>query len=85
VAGSATRAAGSCTTDGTCVTCGDVAVPVRILGPGSEPGLAAGADGSGTPCEVEVDLVGPVSPGDVVLVHAGVALTRVDGEDPRWA
>jgi hydrogenase expression/formation protein HypC len=85
VAGSAARAAGRCTTDGTCVTCGDVATPVRILGPGSEPGLAAGADGSGAPCEVEVDLVGPVSPGDVVLVHAGVALTRLDGEVATWA
>jgi hydrogenase maturation factor len=27
--------------------------------------------------EVMVDLVGPVQPGDELLVHAGVALTRL--------
>jgi hydrogenase maturation factor len=28
---------------------------------------------------VDTELVGPVRPGDRVLVHAGVALTRLDG------
>jgi hydrogenase maturation factor len=27
---------------------------------------------------VEIALVGPVAPGDVLLVHAGTALTRLD-------
>jgi hydrogenase maturation factor len=28
--------------------------------------------------EVMTDLVGPVEPGDVVLVHAGVAIARIE-------
>jgi hydrogenase maturation factor len=31
-----------------------------------------------TDLEVMTDLVGPVEPGDVVLVHAGVAIARVE-------
>jgi hydrogenase maturation factor len=34
------------------------------------------------PQEVETALVGEVAPGDVVLVHAGVALTRLDRAAP---
>jgi hydrogenase maturation factor len=51
-----------------CVTCSDEAVPLRVE--------AVRADGTAL-CEgVEVmtDLVGRLEPGDVVLVHAGVAL-----------
>jgi hydrogenase maturation factor len=51
-----------------CVTCSDEAVPLRVE--------VVRADGTAL-CEgVEVmtDLVGPLEPGDVVLVHAGVAL-----------
>ena len=61
-----------------------------------EPGAAAGlvgcvavdergrdlAEGMAEPQEVETALVGEVAPGDVVLVHAGVALTRLDRAAP---
>jgi hydrogenase maturation factor len=40
-------------------------------------GLALCADEQGAASEVMVDLVGAVAPGDAVLVHAGVALTRL--------
>jgi len=42
-----------------------------------EPGLALCSAGDGAASEVMVDLVGLVGPGDSVLVHAGVALTRL--------
>jgi hydrogenase maturation factor len=49
--------------------------------------LELGSDGSalclgdgGAHEEVLVDLVGPVKIGDTLLVHAGVALLRLDGE-----
>jgi hydrogenase maturation factor len=43
--------------------------------------LQAGGDGIAV-CDagdVMTDLVGEVEPGDVLLVHAGVALARVEG------
>jgi hydrogenase maturation factor len=56
-----------------CLTCGDVAVGMRVLSIDRSTGLAR--------CEgeeqVDVALVEPVQEGDAVLVHAGVALVRV--------
>jgi hydrogenase maturation factor len=53
---------------------------MRVLGLEAERGLAhcAGADGVAT--TVETALVAPVAPGDVLLVHAGVALVQLDAE-----
>jgi hydrogenase expression/formation protein HypC len=67
----------SCDSEGRCITCGDVAVPMSVvrLEPGS--GLALCADADGASSEVQVELVAPLEPGDLVLVHAGVALTRL--------
>jgi len=62
-----------------CITCSDEAVPMRVTGAGSD-GLASCLDEAGRWWRVMVDLVGPVRPGDVVLVHAGVALVRGDAE-----
>jgi hydrogenase maturation factor len=58
-----------------CVTCADEGVPLRVdaLEPDGTA-LCAGV-------EVMTDLVGAVEPGDVLLVHAGVALSRL-GADP---
>ncbi len=42
-----------------------------------DDGLALCADEAGTELDVMVDLVGPVTPGDGLLVHAGVALARI--------
>ncbi len=42
-----------------------------------DDGLALCADEAGAELDVMVDLVGPVTPGDGLLVHAGVALVRL--------
>jgi len=57
-----------------CVTCGDIAVPMTVVR--VDDGLAT-CEAPGE-CEVvETALVGDVTPGDQVLVHAGVALVRL--------
>jgi hydrogenase maturation factor len=55
-----------------CVTCSDEGVPMRVLEVGDD-GLARCDDG----VDVMTELVGPVRPGDELLVHAGVALVRL--------
>ena len=40
-------------------------------------GLALCADEDGARASVETALVAPVAPGDMLLVHAGTALTRL--------
>ncbi len=64
-------------TDG-CLTCGDVAVPVTVVGPGHPDALCE--DAHGQRGSVGVELVAPVRPGDRLLVHGGVAIARL-GED----
>jgi hypothetical protein len=64
---------GDCDDPYHCATCADEAVPLRVL---------EGRAGSTALCEGDVevmtDLVGPVARGDRLLVHAGVALRRLD-------
>lgn len=64
---------------GSCPLCGDEAVPVRIVavGPGAE---AVGTTADGREVEVLLDLVPGAGVGDVVLVHAGVAIARVGAD-----
>jgi hydrogenase maturation factor len=57
-----------------CVTCADEGVPMRVVEPGTE---ALCVDPAGEHTVVMTDLVGPVAAGDQLLVHAGVALTRL--------
>ena len=58
--------------EGHCITCSDEGVPMRVVA--VQPGSVALCDGE---VEVMTDLVGAVAVGDELLVHAGVALTRV--------
>jgi hydrogenase expression/formation protein HypC len=60
--------------DGHCITCSDEAVEMRVLRVDAKRSLALCEDGAGRRSSVEIALVEPVSPGDVVLVHAGTAL-----------
>jgi hydrogenase maturation factor len=60
-----------------CVTCSDEGVPMRVLQTGPD-GLSVCADAEGSRTEVMTELVGAIDPGDEVLVHAGVALARLD-------
>jgi hydrogenase maturation factor len=66
----------------TCVTCADQADRIRLEQvDGSE---AQGIDERGRRTRVDVSLVGPVVPGDEVLVHGGVAIAALDvGEGAR--
>lgn len=60
--------------DERCVTCGDVAEPMRVLAVDEERCLALCEAADGTRRTVEVLLVGSVVPGDELLVHAGTAI-----------
>lgn len=62
----------------TCVTCSDKATPVRILCC-RQPGSAE-VELEGERAEIDVQLVGTVNPGDMVLVHQGVAISRLSGD-----
>jgi hydrogenase maturation factor len=65
-------------TDDVCITCGDVAVPVRVVK--LLPGDLALVEVEGREEEISVALVS-ASVGDTVLVHAGEAIASVDGEN----
>ena len=60
----------------TCITCGDVAIPMRVLRAGDD-GLADCVTEDGRTAQVEIALV-DAQPGDEVLVHACVAIRRLD-------
>jgi D-sedoheptulose 7-phosphate isomerase len=60
--------------DDACITCGDVAVEAKVV---SVENGTAWIEKDGLREEVAVDLVAPVTPGDVVLCHAGVALEKL--------
>lgn len=58
---------------GSCSVCGDEAIRARVLT--VDPGTAtATVDAGGS--EVDVSLIDAVVPGDVVIVHAGVAVGK---------
>jgi hydrogenase expression/formation protein HypC len=63
-------------TDDVCITCGDVAVPVRVVR--LLPDDLAVVEVEGHEEEISVALVS-AAVGDVVLVHAGEAIAAVDG------
>ena len=52
---------------------------MRVAEPARD-GLALCADDAGRESEVEVSLLEGVVPGDLVLVHAGVAIARLPAE-----
>ena len=58
-----------------CLTCGDVAVEMRVLRVDGDLAVCEAADGDVR--AVEVALVDAVEEGDTLLVHADVALVRV--------
>jgi hydrogenase maturation factor len=68
---------GGCTDD-VCITCSDegrVAEVAGVVDPTSAVVLAGGRRET-----IDTTLVGPVGPGDLVLVHAGTAISVVDDE-----
>ena len=59
-----------------CITCGDVAIPMRVVATSAD-GLADCVTDQGEHTEVDVALV-DARPGDTVLVHACVAIRRLE-------
>jgi hydrogenase assembly chaperone HypC/HupF len=57
-----------------CITCGDHAVPMRVVRIDEARVLALCEDEDGERASVEIALVEPVRDGDRLLVHAGTAL-----------
>lgn len=63
--------------DGVCVTCSDEGRLAEVIGPADMLGGTPVRTATGEET-VDTTLVGPVSPGDLLLVHAGAAITRLD-------
>jgi hydrogenase maturation factor len=63
--------------EGHCITCSDEALEVRVLHVDQENGLALVTTEDSSE-EIDITLVESVEPGDILLVHGGVAITRVN-------
>jgi hydrogenase assembly chaperone HypC/HupF len=66
--------------DGHCITCGDEGIPMRVVAVDERRELALCEDGEGARSAVEIALVVPVAPADMLLVHAGTALAHLERE-----
>jgi hydrogenase maturation factor len=62
----------------TCITCSDQGVEMAVIRSDAASALALcrGPEGDAL---VDVELVGPVGAGELVLVHAGTAIARLPG------
>jgi hydrogenase maturation factor len=60
-----------------CLTCSDEMVPVRVIHIDQETGLAL-VEGGNQGEEVDITLVEGIYPGDLLLVHGGVAIARLE-------
>jgi len=60
--------------DDGCISCGDVAVPVKVIE--VHNGDALVEDHSGMRAVVAVDFIPDVKEGDILLIHAGCAIGR---------
>lgn len=65
---------------GRCITCSDEGLTARVLAVTPEQFLAV-VEAEGRQMEIATDLVGPVAIGQSLLVHAGVALAHLSGDD----
>ena len=61
-----------------CITCGDVAIPMRVIRTGGEDGLADCVSEDGDTAAVDLGLLDDARPGDAVLVHACVAIQKLE-------
>jgi len=67
----------SCAAEPGCITCGDVAIALTVV---SVDGADARCrDEHGREETVAIELVRPVTAGERLLVHAGVAIERLAG------
>jgi hydrogenase maturation factor len=66
-----------------CITCGDEAVPLRVLRIDGDRELALCENADGERTTVEIALVQPVRVEDVLLVHAGTAIAHAAEAEAR--
>ena len=67
---------GSCTLDHDgCVVCSDAGIPVQVVSVEGDDALCE--DVAGNRARIAVELVVPVQPGEVLLTHGGVAISKV--------
>ena len=67
---------GNCTLDHDgCVVCSDAGIPVRVISIKGDDALCE--DAAGTQTDIAVELVAPVTVGEVLLTHGGVAIGKV--------
>ncbi|HWG72627.1 MAG TPA: hypothetical protein VG184_01085 [Acidimicrobiales bacterium] len=69
-------AVAECVDDDHCITCSDEATLGEVMGSGPAGARVRTAAGV---TDVDTTLVDPVDPGDLLLIHAGVAISSVDG------
>jgi hypothetical protein len=67
-------------TDEVCITCSDEGRPAEVVGVGVDPLAAVLVRTAQGQEHIDATLVGEVAPGDLLLVHAGSALTRIADE-----
>jgi len=68
---------GSCTLDEDgCAVCGDLGIPVRVIAVDGD--VAVCEDRAGRRADIAVTFVPGAGPGDVLLVHMGVAIVRAE-------
>jgi hydrogenase maturation factor len=60
-----------------CVVCADAGIPVWVIAVEGDDALCA--DSVGNQARIAVELVAPVSVGDGLLTHGGVAIARIGG------
>ena len=70
-----------CDHESHCITCGDEAVPLKVLRIDAARELALCENEGGERTTVEIALVQPVADGDVLLVHAGTAIAHAAPEE----
>ena len=59
-----------------CVVCSDAGIPLRVISIQGDDALCEDAAGNRT--GIAVELVAPVTVGEVLLTHGGVAIGRVE-------
>ncbi|MBA2598838.1 MAG: HypC/HybG/HupF family hydrogenase formation chaperone [Chloroflexota bacterium] len=59
-----------------CVVCADAGIPVRVLAVTGDDALCE--DAFGAQASIAVELVAPVTIGEVLVTHGGVAIGRVE-------
>jgi hydrogenase maturation factor len=68
--------------EGHCITCSDEALPARVLCVDQQMGVACVSINDAME-EVDITLMDDVVPGDLLLVHGGVAIGHTDDHSSR--